>query len=74
MPGGIWDVKYFIMSAWIKKVGKIIKEAPLKYDNKPSRFIVPFEIRERGSYELIVSVFEPRSGNTGLARVSFIVK
>jgi hypothetical protein len=74
MPGGIWDTKDYLMNAQIRKDGRLIKESPLQYLNQPSRFTIPLEITGQGAYEVTVSVFEPRNGNSGLATTTFIVK
>jgi|WetSurMetagenome_2_1015567.scaffolds.fasta_scaffold86408_2 hypothetical protein len=74
MPGGIWDTKYFVMKGQLMKEGRLIREFPLKYEGQPSSFSAPLEISEPGPYELTVSAFEPRNGNSGSAAASFVVK
>lgn len=74
MPGGMWDTKNFVMNGKIVKNGRVIKAVPLSYAGQPSSFSLPLEISETGSYEVVISAFEPRNGNTGSGRISFVVK
>jgi hypothetical protein len=46
----------------------------LDYDNQPSKFAAELEITLPGSYEVIVYGHDPVTGNTGVDRISFLVR
>jgi hypothetical protein len=73
-PGGIWDSNNFEIKALVKKDGRLIKDIPLEYAGRPSLFSGTFTSEEAGSYDLIVYAYDPRSGNTGIDRVTFEVR
>ncbi len=73
-PGGVWDSNKYEIKAMLKKDGKLIKELPLKYAERPSLFSASFLPEEKGEYELIVYAYDPANGNTGLDRATFEVR
>ena len=73
-PGGLWDANKYKIKALMKKNGKHAGELSLKYGGKASQFTTPITIEETGVYELIVYAYDPANGNTGLDKVTFIVK
>lgn len=68
----MWDANKFEIKASVKKDGKFIGEVPMKYANKPSQFTTSLEIKEAGAYDVTIYAFDPRSGNSGLDRVTFV--
>jgi hypothetical protein len=74
-PGGIWDSSNFEIRARIREGGNMLDEIPLTYAGTPSQFTgswkVPQPLTGPHDYELLIYAHEPRSGNTGLGRVTF---
>jgi hypothetical protein len=62
------------MKALVKKDNKKIGEIPLTYSGNPSLFFASLDARKSGNYELIVYAYHPVTGNTGVDRVSFLVR
>ena len=50
----------------LRKKAKSAGEFPLKYSGQASRFQTYLPVSEKGTYELIVYVYDPANGNTGL--------
>jgi hypothetical protein len=78
-----WDPGQFDVKAVIKQGGTSSVELPLKYDEHapyaaPSQFVNHWQVpkNETGQpqiYEIIVSAFQQKTGNTGLDRVTMII-
>ncbi|HKP11501.1 MAG TPA: hypothetical protein VJZ91_05300 [Blastocatellia bacterium] len=70
-PGGVWDSKDFEVRAQIILGGKTIDEVKLVYAGQPSQFKGSYTVKRKGYYEAIVYAYQPGSGNSGMARVTF---
>lgn len=70
--GGIWDSGPMEVMVIIKKDGNPLTKIPL--DN-PSRNIFEgrMQVTETGYYEVTVYVYDPRTGNTGVDRINYVV-
>jgi len=70
--GGQWDSEGMEVKAQVKKDGKSI--TTLTLDN-PSRnlFEGKLEVMEAGNFEITVYAYDPRSGNTGVDRINYVV-
>lgn len=73
-PGGLWDADKFEVKALIKKDGKLIAEAPMKYAGKTSQFSGSFDVTGAGAYEITVYAYDPSNGNTGVDKTTVIIQ
>jgi hypothetical protein len=72
-PGGMWDADKLEVKAIVRRNGDRISEIPLAYAGQTSQFAAKVPAKEPGLYEVIVYAHDPRNGNTGLDRTTFIV-
>jgi hypothetical protein len=68
-PGGLWDSSKYEIKAFVKHNGAIIKTAPLVFAGSPSAFTGATSVSKSGTYEVIVYVYDPLTGNTGVDKV-----
>lgn len=73
-PGGTWDSDEIEVMAEIRFNGENVMTSPMTYAGKLSHYSVDVPSTNKGPYEILVTAFDPRSGNTGLDRSSFIVR
>jgi len=69
----VWDANKYEVKAIIKNKGKLVAELPLTYAGKPSQFAGKFSAGP-GVYEATVYAYDASTGNTGVDKVTFIVK
>ncbi|WP_323846296.1 hypothetical protein [Microbulbifer magnicolonia] len=72
--GGLWDGSQIEVAAIIKRDGEPYKTVPLRMQDTMNTFSAPVEATAAGVYELLVYAYDPKTGNTGVDRGSFIVK
>ena len=72
-PGGLWDAEQYEIKVILKRDGERIAEHALAYAGQPSQFRHQLQIKEPGVYEAIVYAHDPKLGNTGLDRTTFII-
>lgn len=72
-PGGLWDADKLEVKAIVKRNGQRVSEVPLTYAGETSQFAAKVPAKEPGMYEVTVYAHDPRNGNTGLDRTTFIV-
>ena len=70
--GGIWDSEGMEVKAKVKKDGKPITTLALENPTR-NHFEGKLEIMEAGNYEITVYAYDPRTGNTGLDRLNYVV-
>ena len=73
-PGGTWDADEIEVMAEITRDGVKIGSEPMTYAGQASRYRVDIPSSEKGIYEILVTAFDPRTGNSGVDRSSFIVR
>lgn len=73
-PGGTWDSDGIEVTAQIRFNDDKVMTMPMAYTGKQSHYAVDVPSMEKGPYEVLVTAFDPRSGNTGIDRASFIVR
>lgn len=73
-PGGLWDSSTYEVAARIKHNGDFLTEIPLLFAGEKSQFKAVWKASEPGIYEAIVYAYDPATGNTGLDRVTFLIK
>lgn len=72
-PGGMWDADKYEVAALVKRNGKAVGTALLKYAGKASYFEGSMQVSQEGLYELEVYAFDPATGNSGVDRTTFTV-
>ncbi|MDF1826233.1 MAG: hypothetical protein P1U68_16420 [Verrucomicrobiales bacterium] len=73
-PGGTWDADKIELTARVKHDGKLLNTIPLKYAGETSQFATDFEVSEKGLYEATVFAYDPVDGNTGIDKVTWLLK
>lgn len=73
-PGGTWDADEIEVTAQVRYNGEEVMTAPMTYTGKLSHYAVDVPSERKGPYEILVTAFDPRSGNAGVDRASFIVR
>ena len=73
-PGGTWDANKIEVTARIKLDGRTIATMPMTFAGQDSQYVVSVPSKEKGIYEILVTAFDPRTGNSGLDRSSFIIR
>ena len=71
VPGGLWDADAYDVTAMIYRNGEKMREASLAYAGSTSQFATELTIEQPGSYEAIITAYDPETGNTGLDKVTF---
>lgn len=71
-PGGLWDTAAYEVAARVAKDGEVLTTVPLEYAGEASLFRGTFTPDESGVHEITVYAYDPRDGNTGLDRTTFI--
>jgi hypothetical protein len=72
-PGGLWDSSRMQITASVTRDGKPWIEVPLAYAGTPIQFAATLHVTGPGTYEAVVSAYDPANGNTGLDTVTFVV-
>ena len=73
-PGGTWDANEIEVTAQIRYNGDTVMTRRMTHTGTLSQYSVDVPSTEKGPYEILVTAFDARSGNTGLDRASFIVR
>jgi uncharacterized protein (DUF2141 family) len=73
-PGGLWDSDAMEIHAWVSKDGKRVDDVALSYAGQPSQFQATLKGLGPGTYDVTVYAYDPRNGNTGLDRTTFMVR
>ncbi len=73
-PGGLWNADKLDVAATLIRNGKAERTIPLKFAGQTSQFQTEVKVEERGVYEATVYAYDPANGNTGLDRVTFVVR
>ncbi len=69
----MWDADKFEVKAIIKNKGRVVATLPLTYAGKPSQFSATYAAGP-GVYEATIYAYDAYTGNTGVDKVTFIVK
>lgn len=72
--GGIWDSDNMEVSAIVKREGKIINEVSFVKTTADNVFEAALSAEVAGNYEVIVQAFDRVTNNTGVDKISFVVK
>lgn len=72
--GGLWDGSQMDVAAIVRKDGEPYKTVPLKMQQEANTFAGQLPAAEAGLYEVQVYAYDPRTKNTGVDRLAFIVR
>lgn len=72
-PGGLWDADKLEVNALVKRNGETLPPIELAFAGETSQFAATVPVDGSGVYDIIVYAHNPRNGNTGLDRTTFIV-
>lgn len=72
-PGGLWDARELTVKALVTRDGEKLPPVDMAYAGAPSQFSGSVAVDEPGLYDVTVYAHNPRTGNTGLDRTTFIV-
>lgn len=73
-PGGLWEANDIEVRGLIYRNEQQVSSLDMQYAGKTSQFKGSLEVDQSGTYEVVVYAYDPSSGNTGLDRVTFVVK
>lgn len=73
-PGGTWDSDEIEIDVQVLYNGKAISAPSMKYADKQSQYSTDIKTSGPGAYEITVTAYDPRTGNTGLDRTTFVVR
>ncbi len=71
--GGIWNGDKMEVAAIVTKNGNPYKTIPLKLQDKMNTFASELDVKSAGVYQVTVYAYDPKTGNAGVGRTSFIV-
>lgn len=75
-PGGLWDSNKFEVRGLVRRDGQLVDSLgfALGYAGTASQFAGQLTVDQPGTYEVTVYAYDAASGNTGLDRVTFMVR
>lgn len=73
-PGGLWDADNYEVEMIIVRNGERVGTAPMNYAGETSQFSGEVPVTGSGVHDITVYAYDPRTGNTGLDRTTFIVR
>jgi hypothetical protein len=72
--GGVWNADDIEIKAILKKEGKAVEEFPLSKLPVNNLYDGRLKITAKGNYELLVYAYDPKTNNTGLDRINFVIQ
>ena len=72
--GGVWNSDDITVNAIVKIEGVKKGEVPLHLTDHNNIFEGTVKIKEKGDYELDVYAYDPKTGNTGVDRINFVIQ
>lgn len=73
-PGGLWNADEIEITAHVTRNGQPLPDVALTYAGEPSRFEATLASLEPGLYVVTAVAFDPRDGNAGVDRTTFMVR
>ncbi len=70
--GGVWDSDKIETKAIINKDGKFVREVNLTLVST-NLFEGSFPVSHAGNYEIILYAFDPKTGNTGVDKINYVI-
>jgi len=72
--GGIWNSDDITINAIAKKEGLKVGEFPLYITDRNNIFEGNFKVNGKGNYELTIYAYDPKTGNTGVDKINYVVQ
>lgn len=72
--GGVWNADDIELKAILKKEGTAVGEFPLSKLPGNNLFDGRLKITAKGNYELLVYAYDPKTNNTGVDRINFVIQ
>lgn len=72
-PDGTWNSSEYDITALIYKDGNNVASVPLGYSGKPNYYEAQFKAPIDGTYKVVVYVFHPETGNSGVDEMKITV-
>lgn len=72
--GGLWDGSQMEVEVIVNRNGKRQGLYPMQITETANIFEGAVSIPDKGAYEFIVTAFDPRTGNSGVGKVNFVVE
>lgn len=72
-PGGLWDADGYEVQMIVVRDGRRIDSVAMSYAGQTSQFTGQVAVQKSGVYDITVFAYDPRTGNTGLDRTTFMV-
>ena len=72
--GGIWNSEDITINAIAKKDGVKIGEFPLHLTDHNNIFEGNLKVTDKGIYELVIYAYDPKTGNTGVDKINFVLQ
>lgn len=72
--GGLWDGDKMEAKAIVKRNGQAFQTVTLKLGKQVNTFEGTLKTSESGLYEILVYVYDARTGNTGVDKVNLVVR
>ncbi len=70
--GGVWNSDSMEVQVTVKRNGEVLKHEMMQFIS-PNLFETTTTIPSPGEYEMIISAYDPNSGNTGVDKVNFVI-
>lgn len=71
--GGLWDPSKYEIGFSVRLQGRPLASGRLSYAGAPNRFAAKFVAPAPGVYDIVVTAFDPATGNSGVAETTFQV-
>jgi hypothetical protein len=72
--GGVWNSDDITVNAIVKREGIKTGEIPLHLSEASNIFEGTLPVKQKGDYELDVYAYDPKTGNTGVDKINFVVQ
>lgn len=71
--GGLWDSNKYEIGYSVTRERQPVASGTLRYAGVSNRFTGQFFADRTGVYDIVVTVFDPATGNSGVAETTFQV-
>ncbi len=72
--GDVWDSDNYEVAAIVRKEGREIVKVPLLKASADNLFEANVPANQPGNYEVVVTAFDKKAYNTGVNKISFVIK
>jgi len=72
--GGIWNADNIEVKAIVSKDGVKVNEIPLRISKTANIFEGDLKVTEKGNFGLVIYAYDPKTGNTGVDKINFVIQ